>query len=95
MFKAIKHLSMNGMLLKALQNANFIQILTRNLDEQRSRAQNLAARYVDQKFGFVPVLVYCFLFAGNIESYLPDVLQHVSIEQGKRKRSRRPASYRY
>ncbi|KAI9436683.1 hypothetical protein H4582DRAFT_2129911 [Lactarius indigo] len=54
MFNAIKHLSMNGMLLKELQNADVIEILTRILDEQRSRVQDLTARYVDEKFGFIP-----------------------------------------
>ncbi|VDB91802.1 unnamed protein product [Peniophora sp. CBMAI 1063] len=34
MLKAIKHLSMNAMLLEVLQNANAIEILTRILDEQ-------------------------------------------------------------
>ena len=36
MLKAIKHLSMNAMLLEVLQNANAIEILTRILDEQSS-----------------------------------------------------------
>jgi len=36
MLKAIKHLSMNAVLLEVLQNANAIEILTRILDEQCS-----------------------------------------------------------
>jgi hypothetical protein len=36
MLKAIKHLSMNAMLLEVLQNANAIEILTRILGEQSS-----------------------------------------------------------
>ena len=36
MLKAIKHLSMNAMLLEVPQNANAIEILTRILDEQSS-----------------------------------------------------------
>ena len=36
MLKAIKHLSMNAMLLEVLQNANASEILTRIFDEQSS-----------------------------------------------------------
>ncbi|KAI0035206.1 hypothetical protein K488DRAFT_76773 [Vararia minispora EC-137] len=36
MLKAVKHLSMNAMLLEVLQNANAIEILARILDEQSS-----------------------------------------------------------
>jgi hypothetical protein len=36
MLKALKHLSMNAMILDVLQNANAIEILTWILDEQSS-----------------------------------------------------------
>ena len=44
MLKAIKHLSMNAMLLEVLQNANAIEILTRILDEQSSGPHSTARR---------------------------------------------------
>jgi hypothetical protein len=44
MLKAIKHLSMNAMLLEVLQNANAIEILTRILDEQSSGSHNTVRR---------------------------------------------------
>jgi hypothetical protein len=79
MLKAIKHLSMNAMLLEVLQNANAIEILTRILDEQSSGPHSTARRYSN-----VLVLTTGFIhIPGNVKSCLPDVLQLVSIEQGQ------------
>jgi hypothetical protein len=84
MLKAIKHLSMNATMLEVLQNANAIEILTRILDEQSSGLHS-TVRYIHialSRFG-TPVYNNTYIrFLGNVESYIPDVLQPLSFEQG-------------
>ena len=82
MLKAIKQLSMNAMLLEVLQNANAIEILTRILDEQSSGLHS-TVRYLSPFFSFCArfITIHIIRCLGNVESYIPDVLQPLSFEQ--------------
>lgn len=69
MLKAVKHLSMSPTLLEVLQNANAIDILVKILDEQSLGP-------------YSTVCPLCYgeyrrelrMFAGNVQSRLPDLL---------------------
>jgi hypothetical protein len=78
MLKAIKHLSMNATLLEVLQNANAIEILTRILGEQSSGLHST----VRHRKHSSPPGSDAIRFLGNVKSYIPDVLQPLSFEQG-------------
>lgn len=69
MLKAVKHLSMSPTLLEVLQNANAIDILVKILDEQISGPYSTVCPLRNDE---------CHrglrLFAGNVQSRLPDLL---------------------
>jgi hypothetical protein len=77
MLKAVKHLSMNATLLDVLQNANALEILIRLLDEQISGPYSAVCTTFDLRIHGLTC------FSGNLQPYLPNMLQPVSIEQVK------------